>query len=106
MDVDVDSKPYINITGIDAVITDAEAASDVSTSDVSGVLDSAKIYIPDLEELSDILEDYSVLRERSMSDDEHGVLSTTKEAKKGELNTMLDDLKKDSRIIYPKTINV
>lgn len=105
MDVDVDSKPYINITGIDAVITDAEAASDVSTSDVSGVLDSAKIYIPDLEELSDILEDYSVLRERSMSDDEHGVLSTTKEAKKGELNTMLDDLKKSLNLFDLKSFS-
>ena len=73
---------------------DTEIAVETRADDVTGVLDSANIYVPDLSELSDILtEDYADPRELYMSDDEPGVLAATIiEAKKEDLKTMLKDL--------------
>jgi hypothetical protein len=95
----------------DTKITEAQDADTkitevLVTDDVSGVLDSAQIYIPDLSELTDILnEDNADLKERYMSDDEPGVLSTIKEAKKEDLKIMLDDLKKSLNLFDLKSFS-
>ena len=91
------SKEYNNdVSVIGVTVEEFNLQSGIGADDVTDVLDSANIYVPDLSELSNILtEDYADLGERYMSDDEPGVLEATIiEAKKEDLKTMLKDLNK------------